>query len=282
MNNEERSLFSAYAIIGLILGTILVVHALTYYPYMPDDAFISFQYAKRWATGLGLTWTTGAPVEGFSNFLWVIVLGCLGYLGLDIVEGARLLGVLCTFGTIYILLCVHHKKQGSPYIALLANSIGALVLVTSGIIATWAVGGLEQALLGFLLAAGIRNCYPLLDSEPTKSLITKQTRSSSIVASICFALLAIVRPDAPLFGVLAGSCVIIVRFLRYQPLGPGIRIVVWTLGSTMALTAFRLAYFNDWVPNTAHVKLAITPHFLWQGCRYVSRGLMLHAVPFGA
>ena len=91
-----------------------------------------------------------------------------------------------------------------------------------------------------------------------------------------------VRPDAPLFGVLAGICVIVVSFLRYQPLGPGIRIVVWTLGATFALTAFRIAYFGDWVPNTAHVKLALTTHYLWQGFRYVYHGLILNSVPFAA
>jgi len=282
MNNEHRSLLSLQAIIGLILGTILVIHALAYYPYMPDDAFISFQYAKRWAMGLGLTWTSGAPVEGFSNFLWVVILGSLNYLGLDIVESARLVGILCTLGTIYLLLYVHHTRRGYSYFSLFANTAAAFVLATSGIIAAWAVGGLEQALLGFLLAAGVRNCYPLLDSEPIESSTNRITAVSSTIASISFALLALVRPDAPLFGVLAGSCVVIVSLLRYQPLGPGIRIIAWTLAATFALTTFRLAYFGDWVPNTAHVKLALTSHFLWQGVRYVSHGLMLYAIPFGA
>lgn len=282
MNHDHRSLSSAQAIIGLILGALLVIHALAYYPYMPDDSFISFQYAKRWATGFGLTWTSGAPVEGFSNFLWVIILGCLRYFGLDIVESARLLGILCTMGTVYLLMYVQHTRQEPSSTSLIANSIAALVLVTSGIIAAWAVGGLEQALLGFLLAAGVRNCYPLLDCDPTENPAGRQHSCSDILASICFALLAMVRPDAPLFGVLAGACVLLVSFLRYQPLGPGIRIIVWTLGATLGLTAFRLAYFGDWVPNTAHVKLALTWHFLWQGVRYVAHGLLLYAVPFGA
>lgn len=41
---------------------------------MLDDAFISFRYAENVANGWGLVWNNGYPVEGYSNFLWVVLL----------------------------------------------------------------------------------------------------------------------------------------------------------------------------------------------------------------
>ncbi len=43
--------------------------------HLIDDAFISFRYAHNWAEGIGLRYNyEGDPVEGFSNFLWVVLL----------------------------------------------------------------------------------------------------------------------------------------------------------------------------------------------------------------
>ena len=128
MTNNDRTLATTQILVMLVLATVLVIHALAYYPYMPDDAFISFQYANRWATGFGLTWTDGAPVEGFSNLLWVLLLGCLSYFGLDIIEGARLLGIMCTIGTLCALLNVSHSRQSSSsFITFYANTISGLI-----------------------------------------------------------------------------------------------------------------------------------------------------------
>jgi len=39
-----------------------------------DDAFISFRYARHLAEGQGLVWNPEERVEGYTNFLWVLVL----------------------------------------------------------------------------------------------------------------------------------------------------------------------------------------------------------------
>ena len=48
-----------------------------------DDAFISFRYAKHLAEGHGLRYNVGEdpPVEGYTNFLWVLVLTPLEAMG---------------------------------------------------------------------------------------------------------------------------------------------------------------------------------------------------------
>src|SRR4051794_37248022 len=39
-----------------------------------DDAYISFRYAENLASGHGLVYNLGERVEGYTNFLWVVLL----------------------------------------------------------------------------------------------------------------------------------------------------------------------------------------------------------------
>src|SRR4051812_8768436 len=40
-----------------------------------DDAYISFRYARNFAHGDGLVYNLGERVEGYTNFLWTVILG---------------------------------------------------------------------------------------------------------------------------------------------------------------------------------------------------------------
>src|SRR5262245_2787031 len=45
---------------------------------LTDDAYISMRYARHLVDGHGLVWNVGeAPIEGFTNFLWVLWISVL-------------------------------------------------------------------------------------------------------------------------------------------------------------------------------------------------------------
>ena len=59
--------------------------ALNYARFAPiDDAFISFpsRYAQNLAAGNGLVFNVGERVEGYTNFLWVILLAPAEWIGI--------------------------------------------------------------------------------------------------------------------------------------------------------------------------------------------------------
>lgn len=62
----------AYAA-GYICRSSFVVEGRRYYSLL-DDAFISMKYAANLAQGHGLVWNPGERVEGYTNFLWTLVL----------------------------------------------------------------------------------------------------------------------------------------------------------------------------------------------------------------
>ena len=61
------------ALYYLFIIIILGIFSYKFY-FVCDDAYISFQYARNLASGFGLTFNRGLdPVEGYTNFLWVII-----------------------------------------------------------------------------------------------------------------------------------------------------------------------------------------------------------------
>src|SRR5438552_142444 len=57
--------------------------------YTLDDAFISLRYARNLAKGHGIVFNAGERVEGYTNFLWVVILAAPFLLRVDPVAFAH-------------------------------------------------------------------------------------------------------------------------------------------------------------------------------------------------
>ena len=57
-----------------------------------DDAYISFRYARNLADGLGLVYNAGERIEGYTNFLWTVLLAGGIELGIDPHVTSKVLG----------------------------------------------------------------------------------------------------------------------------------------------------------------------------------------------
>ena len=96
----------------LIPLLVLLAYTFHYLPFVADDALISLRYTHRLLGGEGLTWTEGAPVEGYSNLLWILLCSLPGLLGMDLVHGMWLLGIVCM--AVPLKLIAWHGPPGSP------------------------------------------------------------------------------------------------------------------------------------------------------------------------
>lgn len=133
---------------------ILLLNASRYWPFISDDSLISLRYAGRFLEGKGLSWSDGRPVEGYSNLLWVLLVALVGKAGVNLIDAARILGLLGMAAIMFSMLYWYVKKNAFRdvwfplTVALLFLSLGAPMAV-------WAIGGLEQPLYGALLAVSI-------------------------------------------------------------------------------------------------------------------------------
>ena len=70
-----------YIAVGLGSLVVFLLFALPFRNWTPDDAFISFEYARNLAEGNGLVFNDGERVEGFSNLLWTLLLAAVHRVG---------------------------------------------------------------------------------------------------------------------------------------------------------------------------------------------------------
>lgn len=70
---EKTSISSTLIIICFIGLGVLVFNLVNLYS-VADDAYISFRYLDNWLNGLGLVYNPGERVEGYTNFLWIVLL----------------------------------------------------------------------------------------------------------------------------------------------------------------------------------------------------------------
>ena len=237
-----------------------------FWPFMTDDAYISLRYSQRLLAGHGLTWNDiRPPAEGYSNLLWVLLCAGLGALGMNLETAAHLLGIVSTLAGIAAVAAQVHRDYPVK-IRFLSALLGCLALSLSAPTAVWALGGLEQPLLAALLAwaayLGIR----------WVSATKGQARDADVMGVLLgFALLT--RADAALFTALFYAGAVLADGVRPRTFLARARLLPIPIAFFLGQEIFRRAYYGEWVPNTAYVKVAFTLHRLRTGLKYDLMGV---------
>lgn len=258
---------------GVFFSAILIWHARYYMPFLSDDALISLRYLKRLLQGEGLTWTAGHPVEGYSNLLWILLLAIPSSFGVDPIMAARILGTACAVVVIVSVLAWYSGSRALKA-GWLALTAGLLFYCLAGPAAVWAIGGLEQPLCAAFVAIIIPLGFAIAESN-------KLEWKKTFAGAVALGLLALTRPDGPIFAVglvfaLIATWGIAQSKLRYRLL---VVLISVPLLCYAGQTGFRLFYYGEPVANTALVKLTPSLHHLSEGLKYVSGGLV-NLAPF--
>jgi len=241
---------------ALLLGALIATFAANVdrYAFLSDDAFISFRYAAHLVEGQGLVWNPGERVEGYTNFLWVLLMAASLAAGaapeqvsnaLGIASGAALLGAL--------LLCsARLSSWRNPFIF-----VAPLLLASSRTFAAWCTGGLETMFFSLLVFAA---CLLFLWEREREARLP-------LASSLLFGLAGLTRPEGSLFAAIAAGFFAAEIGLGRRPLRQGL---VWLLPWTAMVGShllWRHAYYGFWLPNSFYAKV---PAPWWdQGLRYL-------------
>ncbi len=255
---------------GLLVAIAVVGVAASYLPFVSDDALISLRYADRLIHGDGLTWNDGERVEGYSNLLWILLSALLGAVGFDLILATRILGFACTLAIVAALFLRYRPVSLAGSLPFLA---AGLALALAGPSAVWTIGGLEQPLFAALFAwCALRMLRTGENTQGEPAAATPTERLPELATGLLLAALCWTRPD----GVLLAATLLLGYALAFPRQGWR-RIAIWggyTLGAVALQTAFRLAYYGDWIPNTARAKVAFSSTRLTEGMEYVGGGLL--------
>ena len=264
---RRRGTTCAVMVLVLPAFGVLFLHARHYLPFISDDALISLRYAERLLNGHGLTWTDGHPVEGYSNLLWTLLLALAGVCGLDLINAARGLG-LAGMASIMFVLARCYVASFPLRVAWFPVAVALLFLALSAPIAVWAIGALEQPLVGALLAVSIPLMFAVLDrAEPARRRIVQ--------LSFVLGLLCVTRPDGPLFSIVASGTLLLAGWAasRSAALRNALLVLLFPAVLTLAQLIFRIAYYGEIFPNTALVKFTPSSAHWVGGGRYLTGGL---------
>ncbi len=266
------------ALAALPALALLVWQASFVWPFFSDDAFISLRYSERLLAGDGLTWTDGERVEGYSNLLWVLLCALLGGLGLELVDAARLLGGAATAVALW---CVAWAQRPHGLRSAAVAALAPLLVASAQVVLGWTLGGLEGPFVLCLLTWGMALLVRAHTAEPDPGA---WPRHVLLRASAPFALLCLTRPDGPLW-VLASGLALALPALRRGSAVAASRACWFGLVPAVAVLAqlgFRVAYYGDVVPNTAHVKAGFAPAAFGAGLEYVLAAVCSHLGLFAA
>ncbi|MEM6569913.1 MAG: hypothetical protein AAF957_15995 [Planctomycetota bacterium] len=228
---------------GALLTAALFAALASRHAFIGDDAFISFRYAENLIAGHGLVFNPGERVEGYTNFLWTVLIAAVMAVGLPpeplsnalgIAAGAVLLALVARMGA-------RERGWGDPLVWL-----APLGLAANRTFAAWSTGGLETMLFALLLFAGLARFLEERERDAARPL----------VSAVLLAAATLTRPEGGLAFVLAAAFFAI-ETLRSRPraLRP---VLTWglTYGAIVgAHLAFRIAYYGDFVPNTFRAKV---------------------------
>jgi hypothetical protein len=231
------------ALVGALIAAAL--HAWWHAGFTVDDAGTSYTYARSFADGIGLgvLHAGGARVEGYSNFLWVLLLAGARALGIPIGAAAKALGAASLIGSAWLLhsILVRIVRRSALLWA-------TLLLPLTTCVALWSMSGLESGL------------YALLLLGATRLLMYEETRPSwwNLGSALALVLAALTRPDAFVFAAAAvASKVVGLIVTREERVRRAAHLAAWLAlltGAYGAYLGWHVAFFGFVFPNTVYAK----------------------------
>ncbi len=238
----------ALAAAGLVL--FFVWNALYFWPYVVDDAFISFRYARNLALGQGLVYNPGERVEGYSNFLWVLLAAGVLALGGPLVTSMKVAGLAAGVATLLGSMRLAQRIFAGEPASRLKVALAAGLLGTHTSLAVWSQAGLETPLFAALLVGAVGR-FELERREPGRLP----------GSALLFGLAWLTRPEAPTYALYFAA-------RRFLPRGRP-RLGRADLGWLAVLAAlvvpfelFGLVYYGELLPQTHGAKLGREGHGL--------------------
>jgi hypothetical protein len=223
--------------------------------WLHDDMMISMRYGRNLAEGYGLVWNPGErPVEGYSNFGWVLVMAAVHLLPLpDTLTSLVMLVTNILLAGVVLVLMVRLAERLVPRPGVwLAAGLATLVVVVD--LGRWTTIGLETPLLtAVFLWLLLRVLAEAEGGRPQASTF--------VMAGV----LGLIRVDGPLWAA-------VLCFVALGLQADRRRVLAYSL-LVLALPAVhvvgRLAYYGYPLPNTYYLKLAGWDERLGPGLGYL-------------
>jgi arabinofuranosyltransferase len=237
------------ALSWLILGAACVIATIGWklFWFLTDDSYIAFRYVSNSVLGRGLVWNPAPfqPVEGYTSFLWVVVLREIWVLtGLQPPQCANIILLFFGLCSLYLGMRLVLRLTLPPAMEPWRPVFLALALlgtVTNPTYLAWLSSGLEASLFNFLFIWWVYE-----GTAPSG----RGTPAWCVRLTLSAALTALCRPDGLLMVVGTAAMLLVeLRPVRWRALLASSPLLL-----IPAHVLWRRATYGDWLPNTYRAK----------------------------
>lgn len=225
-----------FYILFLIGFLIFIIQVLFYFGFFVDDAFISLRYAKNLADGYGLNFNRdfNSPVEGYSNFLWIILEVPCFLLGLEPILYVKVLSLILGLAGLLLVYKLGLEVNNDKRVGLLC--LWALALTP--MFALWTMGGLE---------------VPLYIVLGLSVVLMWMKGRSGFILGLSMLLVSLARNEGIVYFII-WLVMVLVNGKGRMKRDDIFALFVFMLGFII-YEAFRIVNFGDILPNTFYAKV---------------------------
>jgi hypothetical protein len=243
----------------VIITIAFLIHANHFRYHIVDDAFTSFRYAQNLIDGHGLVYNPGERVEGYTNFLWTLIIACFMKIGFSPEPVSQILGTIS--GGIGIILLFLLSSLIAPKNKFL-NLIAPLFLSVNSCYAVWSTAGMETTFFTALVLLGV-----------TRYVYEIQNKREMPLSSVIFGIASLARFEGLLFfGITFIHQAILVIKKRILP---KTLLVSFLLFFSIFLPYYiwRYTYYGWPLPNTLYAKVGSGTDQYIRGLNYIEKFL---------
>jgi hypothetical protein len=230
------------------------------YFVLDDDMMISMRYGRNLAEGHGLVWNPGERVEGYTNFLWTIVMAAVHLTG---VADAHAAIVVRSFNFVLLgasfYLSTRLLRLFAPR-SLVATPLLLVCLITCVDVLHWSAWGFETTLLTF---------------ASLLFLVSTLEQRMLVAGYVALALIPLTRGDG--LHIFAANALLALLLAKDR------RRTLHNLAAALVPAAlhiaFRVTYYGEWLPNTYYLKVYKLEGAPARGAIYARNFLLRYAVP---
>jgi hypothetical protein len=248
----EWILVGAFCFYLFIIALSIFLYEGQVYFTLIDDAMISLRHARNLAAGHGFVWNPGEPpVEGYTNFLWMLWMAAWHRAGVP----PRLVALPILLTGAGILLAFAWMMRGTAW-RLAGAPAAAMALVACAFyypLVFWTLRGMEVGLLCLIVYAAADDLIAGLQHPEAADNIP---RRACVLAPIG----VFVREDAALaFASMIGMLSLMALARRGRGWKSAAALAGSLAGGLIALHGARWAIFGEWMPNTYYLKMTGVP-----------------------
>ena len=243
---EKTNIKGRFIVLAAIAIFISIVYSYKL-RWLGDDIFIGLRYVQNFLDGNGLVYNKGEKVEGFTDFLWIMLISFFSWMKCNPLTTVQTLGIVSAVGTLTIFSIIIYKI--SSRLAIFIIPFVTLALALNYDFNTWSTSGLEASFFSFLLSSSFYIYFFSAFLEKKKLVLSG--------LFICLALLT--RPDTLLILFVANGLIVLYHLINKNSI-PKIISILFLFNLSIIFIyipyfIWRYNYYGFIFPNTYYDKL---------------------------